>query len=64
MEREKYDLLGYLRQNLKNYDVDLVIDVNETEVKKYAYTPIEKYQKLKEKNPLIDELRKHFDLDI
>ncbi|GEQ86269.1 hypothetical protein ULMS_17770 [Patiriisocius marinistellae] len=64
VEREKYELMSYVRKKLKNYNVDLVIDVNETEVKKYAYTPIEKFQKLKEKNPLIDELRKHFDLDI
>jgi DNA polymerase-3 subunit gamma/tau len=32
--------------------------------KQYAYTPKEKFEKLKEKNPNIDLLRKTFDLDI
>ena len=64
VERAKYELLGYIREELKNYDIDLGIEVNETEQKKYAYTPREKYDKLKEKNPLLDQLRKEFDLDI
>ena len=33
-------------------------------VKRYAYTPREKFDKLKEKNPLIEKLRKEFDLDV
>ena len=40
------------------------IEVDETEIKRYAYTPMEKFQKLSEKNPLIENLRKEFDLDI
>ena len=64
VERAKYELLGFLRKKLQNYDIDLSIEVNETSVKKYAYTPIEKFQKLKEKNPMIEKLRKEFDLDI
>ncbi len=64
VERAKYELLGYLREQLRNYDVDLSIEVNEEEVKRYAYTPREKFEKLKEKNPLIESLRKEFDLDI
>ena len=64
VERAKYDLLVYLREQLKNYDIDLSIEVNEEEVKRYAYTPREKFEKLKEKNPLIESLRKEFDLDI
>ena len=42
----------------------LSIEVNEAEVKRYAYTPKEKYEKLIEKNPLLDKLRKEFDLEI
>ncbi len=64
VERAKYDLLVFLREQLKNYDIDLSIEVNEEEVKRYAYTPREKFEKLKEKNPLIESLRKEFDLDI
>jgi DNA polymerase-3 subunit gamma/tau len=41
-----------------------VIEVNEQTARKYAFTPIEKYNKLKEKNPLIEKLRTTFDLDV
>jgi len=64
VERQQYDLLAYLRKKLNNFSVTLDITVNEELEKKYAYTPIEKYEKLKEKNPNIDLLRKTFDLDI
>ncbi|TDQ31019.1 DNA polymerase III subunit gamma/tau [Zeaxanthinibacter enoshimensis] len=64
IEREQGDLLMYLRQELENYDISLKITVNETTSTKYAFTPEEKYQKLREKNPAIDLLRQEFDLDI
>ncbi len=54
----------YIYKVLKNYSVELVIHVNEEISKKYAFTPQDKYEKLKEKNPLIDKLRSSFDLDI
>lgn len=64
LERQKTDLLRYLRTQLNNFDIKLSISVNETLEKQYAYTPQEKYQKLKEKNENIDLLRKTFDLDL
>jgi len=64
VERAKYELLGFLREKLQNYNVDLDITVNETSEKRYAYTTREKFEKMKEKNPLIEKLRKEFDLDI
>lgn len=64
LERQKTDLLLHLRKTLNNFDVDLSITVNETMEKKYAYTPQEKYEKLREKNKNIDLLRKTFDLDL
>jgi DNA polymerase III subunit gamma/tau len=64
VERARHRLLGFLREQLNNYNIDLSIEVNEAEVKRYAYTPKEKYEKLMEKNPLIDKLRKEFDLEI
>ena len=64
VERAKYDLLNFLREKLQNYDIDLSIEVNEAETKRYAYTSREKFKMLKEKNPLIDKLRKEFDLEI
>ena len=64
VERDKFELLSYMRKELKNYNVDLVIDVNELQVKRYAYTDKEKYEKLVEKNPNLEALRNAFELDI
>ena len=64
LERAQYPLLAYLKKTLKNYDLYLDITVNEEIAKKYAFTPQEKYEKLKEKNPNIEMLRKTFGLDI
>ena len=64
IEREQYDLIEYLRKKLNNHFIDLKITVNEETAKKFAFTPEEKYEKLREKNPAIDILRKEFDLDL
>ncbi len=64
VERQSFDLLQFLRKTLNNYDISLDIEVNEEMQKKFAYTPDEKYEKLKEKNPNIELLRKTFDLDL
>ena len=64
LERAQYPLLSYLRKTLKNYDLHLDITVNEEIAKKYAFTPQEKYEKLKEKNPNIELLKKTFGLDV
>lgn len=64
LERGQHKLMGFLKARLKNTTITLVIDVNETTAKKFVFTPIEKYNKLKEKNPLLDKLRTTFDLDV
>jgi len=64
LERAQYPLLDYLRKTLQNYDLKLDITVNEEISKKYAFTAMEKYEKLKEKNPNIELLRKTFGLDV
>jgi len=62
--RAKFPLVKYLREKLNNFKIDLIVDVNEEETKKFAYTPDEKYQKLKEKNSALELLKKTFDLDL
>jgi DNA polymerase-3 subunit gamma/tau len=64
IEREQSGLMSFLKQALHNYHITLSISVNEETAKKYAFTPEEKYEKLREKNPAIDLLRKTFDLDL
>ncbi len=64
LERAQYPLMDFLRKSLMNYDLKLDISVNEEVAKKYAFTAQEKYQKLKEKNPNIEVLKKTFGLDV
>ncbi|EDP70041.1 DNA polymerase III subunit gamma/tau [Flavobacteriales bacterium ALC-1] len=64
LERAEFPLMAFLKKTLLNYDLKLDITVNEEVAKKYAFTPQEKYEKLKEKNPNIELLRKTFGLDI
>ena len=64
IEQEQNTLLDYLKQKLNNHTIALHITVNEEASRKFAFTPEEKYQKLKEKNPNIELLRKTFDLDL
>ncbi|PTX62708.1 DNA polymerase-3 subunit gamma/tau [Kordia periserrulae] len=64
IERAQYPLLEFIRAELNNYDVSLDITVNELTEKKYAFTTRDKYEKLKEINPLVEQLRKDFDLEI
>lgn len=64
LENALSGLFQYLYKKLKNYSIELVINVNEEASKKYAFTPQDKYEKLREKNPLIDKLRSSFDLDL
>ena len=63
IEREQGPLLTYLREGLKNYSLHLKLEVSTEVAEKYAFTPQEKYEKLRKKNPAIDLLRKEFDLD-
>jgi DNA polymerase-3 subunit gamma/tau len=64
VEREQQELMGYLKKSLNNYSLQLKITVNEEAARQFAFTPEEKYQKLREKNPALDLLRKTFDLDL
>lgn len=57
-------LLNFLRAQLNNYGIDIIVNLNETVEKKFAYTPQEKFNKMKEKNPLLEKLRQTFELDL
>ncbi len=64
LDKGKPKLLRFLREKLNNYGIQITIEVNEVVEKKFAYTPQEKYEKLKEKNPLLEKLKNTFGLDI
>ena len=57
-------VLKHLRGELKNHSVDFIIEVKEDTAKRFAYTPQEKYELLKEKNKDISLLRKTFNLEL
>ncbi|WP_010521731.1 hypothetical protein [Aquimarina agarivorans] len=64
IENIQTPLLAYMGEELNNYSITLKIVVNEAVAVKHAFTPQDKYDKLKEKNHFIDKLRAKFDLDL
>ena len=64
VERAQYNLLGYIRKTLNNYDISLDITIDEALEKQYAYSSQDKYDKLTEKNPALELLKKTFGLDL
>lgn len=62
INNRRTDLLKYLRKQLNNtvLDLDLIIDKSNTP--KGVFTEKDKYKRLVEKNPKVDELRKKFGL--
>lgn len=64
-EENKYDLVNYLRKKLQNFDIELIIIVNE-EIKlvKRVLDSKDKYQHFVDLNPEVEALREMFDLEI
>ena len=59
------EALSFLRDRLSNDALQFAFQLSkESAVTEYAYTPEEKYQKLAEKYPQVEALRKHFNLDL
>jgi hypothetical protein len=63
-ESEKAGLLGHLKGHLQNHDITIEVLVNESVENKFAFTAQDKYNRLNEINPNLEQLRKLFDLDI
>ncbi len=64
LERNKEKVLKFLRHNLNNYDIDFVINVNETQQQEIIYTKKDKFDKLVAKNPDLIYLKEKFKLNI
>ena len=64
LEKNKTDLINFLKKDLKNDKILLEIRVNKLKEKSFVYTPSEKYDKLKKLNPNIEILRKEFKLNL
>ena len=63
IDLEKQQLLLFFRTKLKS-KIDLTVSVDKKIENKKAYTNKEKFMLLKEKNPLIDNLKNEFKLSI
>ena len=59
----KDDLTSFLKLNLKNDFLELKFEINNEVHKEYFLTPKEKYEKLKEINPVIEILKNDLKLD-
>lgn len=64
VERASGPLLDFLKEKLNHYGIQLNVEVKEALMEKYAYTPEEKYEKLRAKNPHLDLFKSTLDLEL
>ena len=58
------DLLNYLREQLNNWSIVLEVLVDENEETVKNYLPKDQLMAMEQKNPVLSQMRKQFDLDI
>ena len=63
LEKNSVDLVKYLKKELKNDYLILIVNLVEVDKKKFIYTSEEKYNNLKMKNPEIEKYKKNFFLE-
>jgi len=63
LEKNSVDLVRYLKKELKNDYLILIVNLVEIDKKKFIYTSEEKYNNLKMKNPEIEKYKKNFFLE-
>ncbi len=63
LEKNSIDLVRYLKKELKNDYLTLIVNLVEVDKIKFIYTSEEKYNNLKMKNPEIEKYKKNFFLE-
>ncbi len=63
-DKEKHEILGYIRGKLKNHNLTIEVKINETILEKKLYTTQDKYKRLAELNPNLEMMRNIFGLEI
>ena len=63
LEKNSVSLVRYLKKELKNDYLKLIVNLVEVDKKKFIYTSEEKYNNLKMKNPEIEKYKKNFFLE-
>jgi DNA polymerase III subunit gamma/tau len=61
---QKADFLTFIRKELSNYNLQVATEINKDTKLKKAYTPQEKFIKMVDKNPHLNELAKKLDMDV
>ncbi|MBO9673650.1 MAG: DNA polymerase III subunit gamma/tau [Sphingobacteriaceae bacterium] len=64
IQQESVELLNFLRNELRNFGVEVTYKLVERKIENRLYGNREKYDYLVNKNPKLDELRRRFNLDI
>ena len=64
VQQESVELLNFLRNELRNFGVEVTYKLMERKIENRLYGNREKYEYLVGKNPKLDELRRRFNLDI
>ena len=64
LDFEKEKIIKYLKDKLKNGDIILEIIIDKETNKEYYATPQEKFKKLSEINPLLNQFKKDLKLDL
>ncbi len=60
----RMDILGYLREELNNFRIQLKTEIDEEESESKAYFPKEIFDKMAEKNPSLKDLKDKLDLEL
>ena len=63
-DKEKQEILGYIRGKLRNHNLTIEVKINETILEKKLYTTQDKYKRLAELNPNLEIMRNMFGLEI
>ena len=64
LEKNKFGLVNFLKERLRNNKIELFINVNKEKEKKFIYSTMEKFEKLKSINNSIEKMRKEFKLGL
>jgi DNA polymerase-3 subunit gamma/tau len=59
----KSEIMAFLRNELQNYDTQLVTIITKSDSEKKPYTASDKFKRMAEKNPAMKNLKEKFDLD-
>lgn len=64
MLERRVELHDFLRKELQNGSLEILMEINKKKKEKKAYTQEEKFKAMVEKNPLLLKLKTRFDLDL